>query len=167
MVSIHISWHQRQGRGKVLVVEVAGSFILGIGLEVASKSAVAAPCSLHNLQRIDAMLIPCNCLLIWKVDLQAANIGLDSMHPISHQPPKGLTLRNIVCIQIELDLILTCAKLHGGMIVALADIFVDILDPLDRPNTLYVDIASVLSEQKDAEWNDKTIVNLLATGKSV
>ena len=53
------------------------------------------------------------------------------------------------------------------MVMALVDIFVDVLDPLDRPNTLYVDMASVLPEQKDAEWNDKTIVDLLATGKSV
>ena len=53
------------------------------------------------------------------------------------------------------------------MVVALVDIFVDVLDPLDRPNTLYIDMASVLPEQKDAEWNDKTIVDFLATGKSV
>ena len=109
-----------KARGKVLVVEVAGSFILGIGLEVCSKSGVTASCSLHNLlQRIDAILIPCDCLLTWEVDLKAHNIGLNSMHLISHQPPKGLTLRDIVCIQIELDLILTCAKLHGGMVMAL------------------------------------------------
>ena len=50
---------------------------------------------------------------------------------------------------------------------ALVDVFVNVFDPLDRPNTLYVDMASVLPEQKDAEWNDKTIVDLLATGKSV
>ena len=72
-----------------------------------------------------------------------------------------------MCIHIELNLILTLAKLHGGTVMALVDIFVDVLDPLDRSNTLYVDMASVLPEQKDAEWNDKMIVDFLATGKSV
>ena len=38
-----------KGRGKVLVVEIVGSFILGIGFEVGSKSGVTASCSLHNL----------------------------------------------------------------------------------------------------------------------
>ena len=109
--------------------------------------------TLHNLlQRIDAILIPCDCLLTWKVDLKMDNIGLNSMHLISHQPPKGFALRDIVCIQIELDLILTLAKLHGGTVMALVDVFVDVLDPPDRSNTLYLDMASVLWHTSHRKW---------------
>src|ERR1700724_2457558 len=102
-----------ESRGKVLIVDVAGSFILGIGLEVGSKSGVAVACSLNNLiQRVDTVLIPCDHLLTWKVDLKADNVGIDCIHLVCHQTPKGLALRDIACIQIELDLVLTLAKLH-------------------------------------------------------
>ena len=89
------------------------------------------------------------------------------MHLISHQPPKGLALRDIVCIQIELDFILTLVKLHGGTVMALVDVFVNVLDSLDQTNTLHVDIAPVLPEQNNAEWNNTAIIDLLAIGKSV
>jgi hypothetical protein len=36
-----------------------------------------------------------------------------------------------VCIKVELDLILTFPKLHGGMIMAFVDILVDVLDGLE------------------------------------
>src|ERR1700724_1188608 len=144
-----------ESRGKVLIVDVAGSFVLGIGLEVGSKGGVAASCSLDNLlQRIDTIFIPCDHLLTWKVDLQADNVGIDCMHLECHQTPKGLTLRDVACIQIELDLILALAKLHGGAVMALVDILVDVLDASNRADALHVDVTTILPEQKDAEGND-------------
>ena len=79
----------------------------------------------------------------------------------------SVSLRDMVCIQIELDLILTCAKLHGGMVMALVDIVVDVLDPPDRTNAPNVDVAPILPEQKDAERNDPMVINLGTTGESV
>src|ERR1700724_281151 len=144
-----------ESRGKVLIVDVAGSFVLGIGLEVGGKGGVAAPCSLDNLlQRIDTIFIPCDHLLTWKVDLKVDDVGIDCMHLISHQTPKSLALRDVACIQIELDLILTLAKLHSGTVMALVDILVDVLDASDRADALDVDMAAILPEQKDAEGND-------------
>src|ERR1700724_3153666 len=154
-----------KGRGKVLVVEVAGGLVLGIGLEVGSKCGVAVACPLDDLlQRVDAILVPCDHLLAWKVDLKADNVGINCMHLVCHQTPKGLALRDIACIQIELDLVLTLAKLHGGAIKALVDILVDVLDASDRANALHVDVALILPEQKDAEGNDCTIIDLHAIG---
>ena len=53
------------------------------------------------------------------------------------------------------------------MVMALVDVFVDVLDSLDRTDTLHVDMAPVLPEQKDAEWNNSAIIDHLAIGKSV
>jgi uncharacterized oligopeptide transporter (OPT) family protein len=93
--------------------------------------------------------------------------GRHCMHLVHHQLLKGLALRDIACIQIELDLILTIAKLHGGMVMTLVDIFVDELDASDGANALYIDMALILPEQKDAERNDKAIINCLAIGEGI
>jgi hypothetical protein len=155
-----------KSRGKVLIVEVVCILIISICLEVGSKSGSMTSCSLYNLlQRIDTILISCDHLLTWKVDLKADNIGVDCMHLISHQTPKGLALRDIACIQIELDLILTLAKLHSGMVMALVDILVDVLDAPDGTDALDIDMTLILPEQKYAEWNNKMIIDLLATGR--
>jgi hypothetical protein len=42
--------------------------------------------------------------------------------------PECFRCRDIACIKVELDLILTFPKLHSGMIVAFVDILVDVLD---------------------------------------
>jgi hypothetical protein len=129
-----------KGRGKVLVVDVVGIVILRIGLEVGSEHCGLGSSSLNNLlQRIDAILILCDHLLTWKVDLKVNDIGMDCMHLILHQPSKGFALRDVACIQIELDLILTISKLHDGTVVTLVDIFIDVLDPSDGANALYID----------------------------
>jgi hypothetical protein len=46
------------------------------------------------------------------------------------KPPVCLIAANIACIQIELDLILGSAKLHGGFVMALVHILVNVLDSL-------------------------------------
>src|SRR6202023_1223389 len=115
-------------------------------------------------QRIDTIFIPCDHLLTWKVDLKADNVGINCMHLISHQTPKSLALRDVACIQIELDLILTLAKLHSGTVMALVDILVDVLDASDRADALHVDMTAILPEQKDAEGN---IVNFHAVGEGI
>jgi hypothetical protein len=45
--------------------------------------------------------------------------------------PECFRCREIVCIKVELDFILTFPKLHGGTIVAFVDILVDGLDGLE------------------------------------
>ena len=40
-------------------------------------------------------------------------------------------LSNIAGVQVLLDLILTCAKLHGIAVMALVDVLVNVLDGLD------------------------------------
>src|SRR4029077_14037380 len=84
-----------KGRGEVLVVVVAGLLILGIGSKVGSKGGMATSSPLHNLlHRIDTILVPCDCLLAWKMDLEPDNIGFNGMHLIAHQTPKSLALGN-------------------------------------------------------------------------
>ena len=156
-----------KGKEKILIV-VVGILILSIGPEIDSESCIAIACPFNNLlQRIDTILVPCDCLLARKMDLKMDDIVTNCMHLISHQAPEGLTLGNIAYIQIELDLILTLAKLYNSMVMALVDIFVDVLDVSDRVNALYVDMAPILSEQKDAEWNYIKIIDLLVIGQYV
>jgi hypothetical protein len=45
--------------------------------------------------------------------------------------PECFRCRYIACIKVELDLILTFPKLHGGTIMAFVDILVDVLDGLE------------------------------------
>jgi len=45
--------------------------------------------------------------------------------------PVCLTAADIASIQVKLNLIMSLAKLHGGAIVALVHILVDVLDSFD------------------------------------
>jgi hypothetical protein len=56
------------------------------------------------------------------MDIQTIDIRSDFVHLIGHDAPESLTLGDISCIQILLDLVLATA--------ALVDVLVDVLDGL-------------------------------------
>ena len=61
---------------------------------------------------------------------------------------------------VLLDLILAGAKLHGGAVMALVHILVDVLDCFDRGNGLNIDVAAVLPDEIPGVADNPAIVNL-------
>jgi hypothetical protein len=74
--------------------------------------------------------------------LKTNNSGLFLMHPKVIKPPTSLTGRNIACVKIQLYFIFAVVELHSCTIVPLVDVFVDVLDCLDRRNALDIDVES-------------------------
>jgi hypothetical protein len=87
--------------------------------------------SLKSLPKSFPVRIDDNCLLLRKMDSKAQNTGLVILNLKKVKAPACLTAANIARIQIMLDLIMSCAKLHGGAIMALVHILVNVLDSLD------------------------------------
>src|SRR6266404_4377511 len=81
------------------------------------------------------------------MDVKVHNIWLMVMHIKEVEAPACFTATDISGIQIELNFIKTGAKLHGGAIMTLVDIFVYIFDGLNRCNRLHIDVASVLPDE--------------------
>jgi len=86
----------------------------------------------------------------------------NEMHLIGHIAPEGLILSNVAGVQALLDLILTCAKLHGSAVMALVDVLVNVLDGLDRCNPLEIDVATIFSDEIRAVRDYPAIVDLLS-----
>jgi hypothetical protein len=96
------------------------------------------------------------------MDLKVHDTGLALMHLKKVETPNGLTGRDVSSIQVLLDLIVTGAKLHGGAVMALVHILVDVLDSFDRGDGLDVNVAAVLPDEIPGVADDPAIVNLLA-----
>jgi hypothetical protein len=103
-----------------------------------------------------------NPLLVRKVDLKANHIRDLLLHVKHKKMPYSLWAANVPRIQILLDLIPACAKLHGGAIVALIHIFVDVLDSLDRSNRLHINVTPVLPDEIRGVTDDPLVVDLPA-----
>src|SRR6266498_2725934 len=54
-------------------------------------------------------------------------------------------------------------KLHGCMIMPFVDMFVDVLDGLDRRNALHIYMAVVLPDKPFAVWNNPVIITHMTT----
>jgi len=81
------------------------------------------------------------------------------MHPKIIEAPTTFTGRDIACIKIHFHLILTVSKLHCCTIMSFVDIFVDILDSLDRSNALDIDMTAVLPDKPFAVWYNPAVIN--------
>ena len=79
------------------------------------------------------------------------------------ESPYSFTGRDIAGIQVELDLIFTCTKLHSCAIVTLVDVFVNVLDSLDRKDAFHVDVTSILPEPEAWIGNNPTIIDLMTS----
>jgi hypothetical protein len=86
-------------------------------------------------------------LEIRKMDLKANHIRDLLLHIKHIELPESLIATDVACIQVLLYLITTSAKLHGGVVMALIHILVDVLDCLDRSNRLDIDMAPVLPDK--------------------
>jgi hypothetical protein len=67
-------------------------------------------------------------VLALKVDMESNYVRNLLVHDELIDMPECFRCKDIACIKVELDLILTFPKLHGGMIIAFVDILVDVLD---------------------------------------
>ena len=105
--------------------------ISSIGLEPSSESGVLVLMPLKSFLRSLPVRIDDNSLLLRKMDCKAQNTGLMILDMKEVMAPGCLIAADITCIQVVLDLIMGSAKLHGGTIVALIDILVDVLDGFD------------------------------------
>ena len=65
---------------------------------------------------------------------------------------------NIVGIQVLLDLIQTCAKLHSSAIMALINVLVNVLDSLDGCNLLEIDVTAIFPDEVRAVQHYPAIV---------
>src|SRR6266446_5613380 len=97
------------------------------------------------------------------MDVKAHNSWLMVMHIKEVEAPACFTATDISGIQIELNFIKTGAKLHGGVIMTLVDIFVYIFDGLNRRNRLHIDVASVLPDEILAVANDPSVVKEMSS----
>jgi hypothetical protein len=95
------------------------------------------------------------------VSLKANNGGVMLLHGKHIETPMSFTAANIAHIKILLELITASAKLHGGPIMALVHILVDVLDGLDRCNGLHIDVAPILPDQVPGVTHNPSIVHLL------
>jgi hypothetical protein len=57
---------------------------------------------------------------------------------------------------------MSSAKLHGGAVMALVDILVDVLDSLDRTDGLHIDMTPVLPDKILVVTDDPSVVNLIS-----
>src|SRR6266852_7501056 len=94
------------------------------------------------------------------MDCKTQNTGLMILDLKEVKVPVCLTAANIACIQVKLDLILGSAKLHGGTIVALVHILVNVFHSLDRGNRLHIDVTPVLPDEISAMTDDPGVVKL-------
>jgi hypothetical protein len=76
------------------------------------------------------------------------------------KPPVGLATGDISGIQVLLDFIPTGAKLHGGAIMALVHILVNIFECFDGGDRLYIDVAAILPDKIWGVADHPSIVNL-------
>jgi hypothetical protein len=150
-------------RGAVLVEKVVTDiWILCIGFEEGSEGGLLCSAALQDLLcSLSSVLIPCDSLLVGKMDMKADDVGGCTMHGKVEEPPDSLMSRNVAGIQVELDLIVAGAELHSDSIMALVDIFVDVLQGLDGGDDLNVDVATILPYEIPAVGDDPAIVNIL------
>jgi hypothetical protein len=120
--------HNQLG-GSVLVEEVLGEFwIVLAGLEEGGEGGELAGCALHNLpEGVGTICVESDRLLVREVDLETRDTGRAVMHAEVHETPDAFTGANIASVQIELDLVLASAELHGDAIVTLVDVLVYVL----------------------------------------
>jgi hypothetical protein len=118
---------------KVLIKGIVDDTILmkGIGFEPSSESGIPVLMPLKSVLNSVPINVKDNWLLLGKMDRKAQNTGLMILNLKEIKAPGCLTAANITRIQIVLDLILSSAKLHGGTIMALVHILVDVLDGFD------------------------------------
>ena len=83
---------------------------------------------LHSLLTIQ---IPSDIQLARKMDLKLDDIGKSNMHDEIEEAPNALARRNVVSIEILSDFITASAELHSDAIMALVDIFGNVLDSFD------------------------------------
>jgi hypothetical protein len=146
----------------VLIQKVVPNlWILPIGSEEGSEGGLLGGCSLKDLLcSFSSVLIPCDVVLIGKMDLKANDVGGCTVHGKVEEAPDCLMSGNVAGVQVELDLIVASAKLHGNSIVALVDIFVDVLQGLDGGDDLNVDVTAVLPQEIGIVGNHPAIVDL-------
>ena len=96
------------------------------------------------------------------MDIETIDSWGNEMHLIGHIAPEGLILGNIAGIQVLLDLIQTCAKLHSSVVMALVDVLVNVLDGLDGCNPLEIDVTAIFPDEVRAVRHYPAIVNLLS-----
>src|SRR6266852_8516740 len=149
--------------GKVLIQGIVDDTILmkSIGLESSSKSDVPILMPLKSLLKSVSAGMNDNCLLLRKVYRKMQNARLIVLNLKEVKTPVCLTAANIACIQVKLNLILGSAKLHGGTIVALVHILVNVFHSLDRGNRLHIDVTPVLPDEISAMTDDPGVVKLM------
>jgi hypothetical protein len=118
---------------KVMIKSIVDDTILmkSIGLEPSSESGIPVLMTLKSLLKSIAIRANDNWLLLGKMDRKTQNTGLMILDLKEVKAPVCLTAADITCIQVVLDLIMGCAKLHGGAIVTLVHILVDVLNSFD------------------------------------
>jgi hypothetical protein len=149
--------------GKVLIEGIVDITILikMIGLEPCSKSGALIFMLLKSLLKGISAGIGNNLLLLGKMNGKTQDTGFMILNFKEVKALVCLTAANIACIQVKLDLILGSAKLHGGTIIALVDILVDVLDSLDRGNRLHINMAPILPDKILAVTANPSIVKAM------
>src|SRR6266849_4167458 len=122
--------------GKVLIQGIVDHPILvsSICLEPPSESGVPVLMSLKSLLKCVSAGVNDNCLLLGKMNCKTQNARLVILDLKEIKAPVCLTAADIAHIQVKLDLILGGPKLHGGTIMALVHILVNVFHSLDRGN---------------------------------
>jgi hypothetical protein len=115
---------------------------------------------MHQQPEVACIRVEGDWLLI-EENHKANNGGDMLLHGKHIEAPMSLTAANIAHIQILLDLITACAKLHGDPIMALVHIPVDVPDGLDRCNRLHIDMAPILLDRVLGVTHHPSIVHLL------
>ena len=107
-----------------------------------------------------------NRLLVWQMNLKVNHSRFVLLHVIEIQLPMSLRAADVPCIQVLLNLIPACAKLHSGAVMALVHILVDVLDCLDRGNGLHIDVAVIFPDEIPGVTDNPLIVNLIPSSPS-
>ena len=100
------------------------------------------------------------------MDLKAHYAGPMVLHLKEVETPSSLTAGQISSIQVLLELICTGAKLHGGTIMALVHILVNILEGFDGDNRLNVNMAAVLPDEILGVADHSLIVDMHTTNNA-
>ena len=134
-----------------------------VGLEPCGESGVLCGSLLNDpIYCLCSIFIPGDILHSREIDIETIDSWGNEMHLIGHIVPEGLMLSNIVGIQVLLDLIQTCAKLHSSAVMALVDVLVNVLDSLDGCNPLKIDITTIFPDEVRTVRHYLAIVNLLS-----
>src|SRR6266567_4689941 len=74
--------------------------------------------------------------------------------------PAGLNGRNVTCIKVFLDFIslLVSRHLHGGSVMTLVDVLVNVFHSLNRSTDLYIDVAVELGRKIRIVGDNITVV---------